>query len=83
MLSDFCDLARVLRIDKNDVSLGRSLSLALGSREHGNRKGGCYEPERYVINFTRHGDRGNMAHTLDNFIGHICFPDREGQRLFA
>ncbi len=74
----FCDLARVLGIDKKDVSLGGTLSLAFGARGHGGSGPATYNPKYHVINFTKDGGAGSLAHewahALDYYVGKICRP---------
>lgn len=77
-----CDLARVLGIDKKEVSLGGTLSLAFGSRGHGGSGPATYNPKYHVINFTKDGGAGSLAHewahALDYYIGKVCRPERSG-----
>lgn len=74
----FCDLARVLGIDKKEVSLGGTLSLAFGARGYGGSGPATYNPKYRVINFTRDGGAGSLArewaHALDYYMGKICRP---------
>ncbi len=78
----FCDLARVLGIDKKEVSLGGTLSLAFGARGHGGSGPATYNPKYHVINFTKDGGAGSLArewaHALDYYMGKICRPGRGG-----
>lgn len=78
----FCDLARVLKLDLKDVSLGGTLSLSFGSRGHGGSGTAAYDPKYHVINFTRDGGAGSLAHewahALDYFIGQSCGLGRSG-----
>lgn len=71
-----CDLARLLNIDKKDVSLGGTLSLSFGARGHGGAGPATYDPKYQVINFTREGGAGSLAHewahALDYYIGKTC-----------
>lgn len=67
----FSDLSDVLGIDDKDVSLNKRLAIAFGARG----KGGAlahYEPSRKVINMTKHGGAGSLAHewghALDNIM---------------
>ena len=72
----FCDLARILGIDKKEVSLGGTLSLAFASRGNGGSGPATYDPKHHVINFTREGGAGSLAHewahALDYYIGKSC-----------
>ena len=72
----FCDLARVLGIDKKEVSLGGTLSLAFASRGNGGSGPATYDPKHHVINFTKEGGAGSLAHewahALDYYIGKSC-----------
>ncbi len=71
----FRDLARVLQIRPEDVSLNGSLAIAFGARGRGGRSSGAahYEPERQVINLTKMSGAGCLAHewghALDHAIG--------------
>lgn len=71
-----CDLARVLEIDRKDVSLGGTLSLAFASRGNGGSGPATYDPKYHVINFTKEGGAGSLAHewahALDYYIGKSC-----------
>lgn len=71
-----CDLARILGMDKKDVSLGGTLSLAFASRGNGGSGPATYDPKYHVINFTREGGAGSLAHewahALDYYIGQSC-----------
>jgi hypothetical protein len=51
----FCDLARVLKMDKKDISFGGTLSLTFGSRGTGGNGPATYDPKYHVISFTREG----------------------------
>jgi hypothetical protein len=77
-----CDLARVLNIDKKEVSLGGTLSLYFGARGHGGAGPVTYDPKYQVINFTREGGAGSLAHewahALDYYIGKACRLGRDG-----
>lgn len=65
------DMAEVLGIDSDDVSLGGRLGLAFGARGSG-RALAHYEPGQVVINLTKFGGAGSLAHewfhALDNLI---------------
>ena len=71
----FCDLAIALDMDISDVSIGNRLSIAFGSRGHGNAVA-HYEPLREVINLTKMRGAGSLAHEW----GH-AFDDIMGKRL--
>lgn len=77
-----CDLARILNIDKKDVSLGGTLALSFGSRGYGGSEPATYDPQYQVINFTRGGGAGSLAHgwahALDYYIGRSCRLGRNG-----
>lgn len=77
------DLARVLGIEPEDVSLGQKLALAFGARGRGGKAAGAahYEPAANVINITKMKGIGCLAHewghALDRTAG-INFPgDRD------
>ena len=69
------DLARVLNIRPEDISLGGKLAIAFGARGKGGASAGAahYEPERQVINLTKMSGAGCLAHewghALDHAIG--------------
>ena len=68
----FMDLANVLGIRNEDISLSGTLKLAFGSRGSGNARA-HYEPMRQVINLTRPSGAGALCHewghALDHYIG--------------
>jgi hypothetical protein len=65
------DLSDVLGIDKKDISLNGRLALAFGARGKGTALA-HYEPDRKVINMTKHGGAGSLAHewghAMDNIL---------------
>lgn len=69
------DLADVLDIPPRALSLNGRLGLAFGARGHGGRNAAAahYEPGQVVINLTKHGGPGSLAHewlhALDNYFG--------------
>jgi len=67
----FCDLAYALKIDRKDLSLNGTLSIAFGARGRGNAAA-HYEPLRQVINLTKPSGAGSLAHewfhALDNYV---------------
>lgn len=69
------DLARILSIRPEDVSLDGTLSIAFGSRGRGgvHASAAHYEPDRQVINLTKMSGAGCLAHewahALDHAIG--------------
>lgn len=71
----FRDLARVLQIRPEDVSLDNKLAIAFGARGRGGANAGAahYEPDRQVINLTKMSGAGCLAHEwghgLDHAIG--------------
>lgn len=68
------DLARVLRVTPEALSLRGTLALAFGARGKGGRNPAAahYEPRYAVINLTKHAGAGSLAHewfhALDNMI---------------
>ncbi len=66
------DLARVLEIRPEDVSLNGSLAIAFGSRGRGGANAGAahYEPERQVINLTKMSGAGCLAHEWGHALDH-------------
>ncbi len=69
------DLARVLNIRPEDISLNGTLAIAFGARGRGGSGAGAahYEPDRQVINLTKMSGAGCLAHewghALDHAIG--------------
>ena len=69
------DLARILKISPEDISLGGNLAIAFGARGRGGAGAGAahYEPLRQVINLTKMSGAGCLAHewghALDHAIG--------------
>lgn len=69
------DLARILRIRPEDISLNETLAIAFGARGRGGANAGAahYEPDRQVINLTKMAGAGCLAHewghALDHAIG--------------
>jgi hypothetical protein len=67
------DLADMLGLRSQDISLNGRLALAFGSRGHG--AAAHYEPGKVVINLTKSGGAGALghewAHFLDNVIGMV------------
>lgn len=65
------DLADILKLSPQTISLGGKLGLAIGARGHGNALA-HYEPGTQVINLTRMNGVGSLAHEwghgFDNFI---------------
>ena len=65
------DLAKALKIEPRDISLGNSLSIAFGARGSGSAMA-HYESMREVINLTKMKGAGSLAHewahALDNII---------------
>ena len=72
------DLALILKIRPEDVSLGGKLAIAFGARGKGGKGAGAahYEPDRQVINLTKMSGAGCLAHewghALDHSIGIAC-----------
>jgi hypothetical protein len=68
----FHDLADILGIDDKDISLNGRLSMAFGARG----KGGAlahYEPDRKVINMTKYGGAGSLAHEWGHALDNILY----------
>lgn len=63
------DLADILGIKPEDVSLGGQLGLAIGARGTGNSLA-HYEPDLRVINLTRAGGVGSLAHEWGHALDH-------------
>jgi len=73
----FHDLAEILGLSMDEVSLGGKLGLAMGSRGRGGRNPAIahFEPWSNVINLTRQKSDGSLchewAHALDLVLGRI------------
>lgn len=71
----FHDLASVVVLPYEEISLGGSLAMAFGARGRGGKRAALahYEPARKVINLTRLSGAGSLAHewahALDNYLG--------------
>lgn len=68
----FSDLAEVLGVDEKDISLNGRLSMAFGARG----KAGAaahYEPDRKVINMTKHGGAGSLAHEWGHAMDNVMY----------
>lgn len=67
------DLADVLGLEPEDMSLGGRLSAGFGSRGNGGRRAAEYQPSVAVFHFTRMNGAGSLAHefahALDHFLG--------------
>lgn len=73
----FDDLADIIGIDKKDISLNGRLAIAFGARG----KGGAlahYEPDRKVINMTKHGGAGSLAHEWGHALDNILYQYSHG-----
>lgn len=73
----FKDLADVLGIDDKDISLNGRLAIAFGARG----KSGAlahYEPSRKVINMTKYGGAGSLAHEWGHAMDNILFQYMNG-----
>lgn len=70
----FCDLAHVLKIEKQNISLGGKLAIAFGSRGKGGKRAAMahYEPARNVINLTRLKGAGSLAHEWFHALDRYC-----------
>jgi Inorganic Pyrophosphatase/Large polyvalent protein-associated domain 1/Transglycosylase SLT domain len=66
------DLAKVLGIDPQALSLGGQLSIAFGARGHGGKDAASahYEPARAVINLTKIKGAGSLAHEWFHAVDH-------------
>lgn len=73
----FFDLASILNIPTQALSLNGELGLAFGSRGHGGKRAAAahYEPGKVVINLTRKQGAGSLAHewwhSLDNYFSRL------------
>lgn len=66
------DLARILCIRPEDISLGGKLAIAFGARGRGGANAGAahYEPDRQVINLTKMSGAGCLAHEWGHALDH-------------
>lgn len=69
-LEAMMDLADTLGLEDADLSLGGRLGLAVGARGHGTALA-HYEPDTQVINLTRKGGVGSLAHEWGHFFDHF------------
>lgn len=72
-----CDLADILGITPDSLSLGGQLGLAFGARGRGGNSGVAhYEPFQVVINLTKTRGAGSLAHewfhALDNAVARLA-----------
>lgn len=65
----FADLADMLGLKPEDMSLDGKLGLAIGARGHAGALA-HYEPNTKVINLTRKGGVGTIAHEWGHFFDH-------------
>jgi hypothetical protein len=73
----FDDLSDIIGIDKKDISLNGRLAIAFGARG----KGGAlahYEPDRKVINMTKYGGAGSLAHEWGHAMDNILYQYSNG-----
>ncbi len=75
----FHDLADVLGIDDKDVSLNGRLAIAFGARGKGSALA-HYEPDRKVINMTKYGGAGSLAHEWGHALDNIMYQYSHGGR---
>jgi 2'-5' RNA ligase len=64
------DLAEITGLHPKDISLDGKLGLAIGARGHGNALA-HYEPDTTVINLTRSGGVGALAHEWAHAFDHM------------
>jgi len=73
----FMDLASILNIPPKSISLNGELSIGFGSRGRGGKGSAVahYEPARMVINLTKFGGAGALAHewghAVDDYFGRL------------
>lgn len=77
----FQDMADVLGIPASKLSLNGRLSLAFGARGVGGMHSGVahYEPHKVVINLTKEGGAGSLAHEWGHFMDHVIHKIGSGQ----
>jgi len=73
----FHDLADILGMDDKDVSLNGRLAIAFGARGKG-RALAHYEPGRKVINMTKYGGAGSLAHEWGHALDNILYQYSHG-----
>jgi hypothetical protein len=73
------DLADVIGVDPKDISLNGRLALAFGARGKGTALA-HYEPDRKVINMTKYGGAGSLAHEWGHAMDNILHQYSEGGR---
>lgn len=73
----FDDLAGVLGVDNKDISLNGRLAIAFGARGSGNALA-HYEPDRKVINMTKYGGAGSLAHEWGHAMDNILYQYSKG-----
>lgn len=73
----FTDLADVLGIDDKDVSLNGRLAIAFGARGKGSALA-HYESDRKVINLTKYGGAGSLAHEWGHALDNILYQYSHG-----
>ena len=66
----FHDLAKQMRMNKEDISMGGNLALAIGARGKGAALA-HYEPPQRIINLTNNKGNGSIAHEYAHFIDHM------------
>jgi hypothetical protein len=73
----FHDLADTIGIDPKDVSLNGRLAIAFGARGKGTALA-HYEPDRKVINMTKYGGAGSLAHEWGHAMDNILYQYSHG-----
>lgn len=63
------DLMDILGLEPDDASIGGKLGFAIGARGHGDALA-HYEPTNQIINLTRKGGVGSLAHEWGHFFDH-------------
>lgn len=73
----FSDLADIIGIDPKDISLNGRLAIAFGARGKGTALA-HYEPDRKVINMTKYGGAGSLAHEWGHAMDNILYQYSNG-----
>ncbi|MED0677637.1 LPD1 domain-containing protein [Aneurinibacillus thermoaerophilus] len=73
------DLADILAIQDEQISCGKVLGIAFGARGKG-KAAAHYEPTLKVINLTKEGGMGALAHEMAHFLDNCLYEFSLGER---
>lgn len=76
------DMATILGLPENALSLEGTLGLAFGARGGGSKAAAHYEPSQQVINLTKSAGAGSLAHEWFHAFDHNFGKRREGRDVF-